>query len=186
MDSELARQVFPELDRDEELLWVGKPSASREAQKAGCPAFLFGIPFTAFAIFWTVGAAGIGRGAPPGFAPPGLSVVFPLFGLIFVGIGVWLLLSPLMTYSKSSGTIYAVTNQRIIVIETGTTRTVKSYTTVDMGRLTRRDLADGSGDVLFAQESYRGHKGRSYTRDIGFIGISDPRAVEKLIRENFS
>jgi hypothetical protein len=91
-----------------------------------------------------------------------------------------------MTYSKSSGTIYAVTNQRIIVIENGTTRTVKSYVQVDMGRLTRRELPNGSGDVIFAQENYRGSKGRTYSRDIGFIGISDPRAVERLIRENFS
>jgi hypothetical protein len=55
-----------------------------------------------------------------------------------------------------------------------------------MERLTRRDLADGSGDVIFAQESYRGNKGRTYSRDIGFIGIADARAVEKLLRENFS
>ncbi len=186
MDSELARLVFPELDRGEELLWVGKPNPSREAQNTGCPAFLIGIPFTAFAIFWTVGAATMSRGAPEGFGPPGLNTVFPLFGLIFVGVGIWLLLSPFMTYSKSSGTIYAVTNQRIIVIENGTTRTVKSYVQVDMGRLTRRELPNGSGDVIFAQESYRGSKGRTYSRDIGFIGISDPRAVERLIRENFS
>jgi hypothetical protein len=185
MDSALVSSIEPELSRGERILWVGKPSASREARKIGCPALIVGIPFTAFAVFWVVGASNITRNAPSGLGPPGFSTVFPLFGLIFVGIGLYVLLSPFLTYAKSSATTYAITNERILIVESGSTRVVKSYTKRDLGQITRSELADGSGDLMFAQENQRGAKGRTYTRDIGFVGIGQVRAVEQLLRDTF-
>jgi hypothetical protein len=49
--------------------------------------------------------------------------------------------------------------------------------------LTRTDYADGTGDVIFAQEERRGSKGRRYQVGIGFFGISDARYVEGLVRD---
>ncbi len=47
---ELDARVRSELQRDEQLLWVGQPLPGRFA-RSGCFLALFGVPFTAFALF---------------------------------------------------------------------------------------------------------------------------------------
>ncbi len=114
------RRIDGELSPGETLLWAGQPSPGRMARQGIVP-MLFGIPFTAFALFWTAAADGFGllaggavRSSGGGaFAAPFL--LFPLFGLIFVVAGFGLLLSPLWLYLGAGRTLYAVTSKRVIV-----------------------------------------------------------------------
>src|SRR5688572_1960017 len=93
---DLDNRVHAELRDGERLVWVGQPHPGR-ASRAGIPMVLFGIPWTAFALFWMAGASGMlfggfGNGGPPGFG--GFLACFPLFGIPFVLIGIGLLTSP--------------------------------------------------------------------------------------------
>ena len=120
LPTDAQRRIDGELSPGETLMWAGQPSPARMARQGIVP-MLLGIPWTAFALFWTAAAGGIGllaggaiRSSGGGaFAAPFL--LFPLFGLIFVVIGFGLLLSPLWLYLGAQRTLYAVTDKRVIV-----------------------------------------------------------------------
>src|SRR4029077_15515732 len=79
--------------------------------------------------------------------------VFPVFGLPFVVIGLGIVLAPLWAYLKGRSTVYAVTNQRVLVITGNGTRSVKSYTPADIVSVEHRERPDGSGDVVICTNS---------------------------------
>src|SRR5262245_37691399 len=58
LPEEMRESVRRELRDGERLLWAGQPLPELFA-KATIPAVLFGIPWTAFAIFWIAGASGL-------------------------------------------------------------------------------------------------------------------------------
>ena len=74
--------------------------------------FLFAIPWTAFALFW-IGTAWFMTRSVDGATDP-LAMVFPLFGLPFVFVGMGMMATPFLRYISAKRTIFAVTNQRII------------------------------------------------------------------------
>ena len=81
----------------ETILWAGPPGP-RAYSRRHWKTTLLGIPWTAFAVFWTLGASGglesflSGKPAPP---------FFVLWGLMFVGVGVAMLLAPLIASMKA-------------------------------------------------------------------------------------
>src|SRR5258708_8388856 len=79
---ELREKVDRELESGEHVEWLQMP-VPRYFTPAATVGFLFGIPWTAFAIFWTGGAAW-GTSKAGG---PGVFSAFPLFGLPFILIG---------------------------------------------------------------------------------------------------
>ena len=91
----LTMLVDRELVDGEELIWTGQPRPSRFAIRS-LPIVLFGIPWTAFSLFWICGAAGF---KPPDFTGP--MDLFPLFGVPFVLIGIGMLASPLWMVRKA-------------------------------------------------------------------------------------
>ncbi len=197
--------VDAELTPGEALLWAGQPAPGRMARMGIVP-MLVGIPFTAFALFWTAGAGGFallfggvahqaGAGA---FAA--LPLVFPLFGLIFVAAGVGMLLSPLWLTLKAGRTLYAVTDKRVLLWSGGVGggRTVRSLSPAQLGDRARTQNADG-GDLVFPRAATlstytdsgtdAGGFGYSRTRtqvnQVGFYGIPDVKAVDDLLRQTF-
>ena len=58
LPDELDTRVRSELRQGEKLRWVGQPRPGRMARQA-LPIVLFGIPWTAFALFWMAMASGI-------------------------------------------------------------------------------------------------------------------------------
>lgn len=174
--------VQSELDSGEQLIWTARPNPQRVAMRQ-LPLFLFGIPFFAFAVTWMGGAFFMTRlvsGAAPGLGPTSF---FPLFGVPFVLVGLYLLTSPAVAYWKAGKTIYAVTNRRAILIEGGTSRSVQTFERGEIGHIERREHSNGTGDVIFARERVSGAKGRSYLREVGFWGIPNAREVERLMRQ---
>jgi hypothetical protein len=145
-DAQLRAQS--ELQPGESLYWTGVADPARAAISA-LPASLFGIPFAGFALFW-INAAYHGTHAVnrSGNAVTGAFSFFPLFGLPFLLIGLGLVLSPLWAYLKGLNTVYAVTNQRVMIISGSTNRSVKSCTPADIVSVDHRERPDGSGDVL--------------------------------------
>src|SRR5262249_47548939 len=105
----LASLVDAELDKGEQIAWIGRPIAWRYALPY-VAVLLVGIPFTVFALFW--------MGAVRGFPSAGVPV-FALFGIPFVVVGLGMLLSPFWMLYRAGRTAYAITDRRALIVEHG-------------------------------------------------------------------
>ncbi len=194
-----------ELEEGEELLWFGQPSTQSRNRPA--PTRLFTI---LAAIFGSIGLAllipGIIFLAVLEFFDAGLP-------LTIIG-GTFLLLSLIYTICAITlrfplkNTLYAITDQRIIVLTTGRNTIVDSYSKKDIGPITRVEQADGVGDLFFTSQqggygynysynyNYNGTSSSSNSNSTGnnwnrgmnkgkFIGVPAVREVERLIRRTF-
>ena len=96
LPADLDARVRSEMRDGEQLLWVGQPRPGRFARQA-IPLVLFGIPFTAFAVFWMVVTSsallfgGFANNVGPGGFGWFFAACFPLFGLPFMLIGLGML-----------------------------------------------------------------------------------------------
>lgn len=165
-----------ELDSGERLLWAGRGSPGRLAIK-GIAATLFGIPFTAFSLFWMYMAAGQ---RVPDISGGRMTDYFWMFGVPFLLVGCGMLLLPLWLYWQGTRTVYAVTDRRALIITGGRSRTVKSLGPADTARVERKEHGDGTGDLVFEQAD-SGDRRRQQRMPTGFFGIRDARTVEQLL-----
>jgi hypothetical protein len=193
LPEELDARVRAELDSGEQLLWVGQPRPGRFARSA-IPIVLFGIPWTAFAIFWMAGASGIlfagfrgQNNGPPGFGA--FFACFPLFGLPFVLIGLGMLSSPYWLRRKAKRTCYALTDRRAILWEAGSFGSVQvlSYRPAELTKIRRVEYPDGTGDLVFEENIMIGPRNNGYSTTTrqrhGFMSIDHVRQVEELLRK---
>lgn len=188
IDAQAQSILMAEVASDERLLWAARPSATR-AFGRHVPLLFFGGCFTLFALFWISMAAGItGLGRSMVGGGFGLvSYVFPLLGVPFVVVGIYTMAKPFLASSQAGSGACGLTDKRAIIIEGGLTRSVKSYGPRDFQHIERRDLADGSSDVIFAREPYshydhNTHHHRTGFTEIGFFGVPDGREAERIVR----
>jgi hypothetical protein len=175
----LKQAVADELQPGEAVRWAGRPDPARFARRSWAVA-AFGVFWLAFGVFWMAMTAGMLNGGPGGV----IGVVFPLFGLPVLLVGVGLITSPLWIYRVGLHTVYLVTDRRAVLIRTLLGHLhVNSYGPADLTSLTRVERADGSGDVLFARTAYRDADGYRRTRAVGFHAVPDVRRVEGLLRD---
>lgn len=199
----LKETLEQELKPGEQLRWVGQP-----IPRAGCMWFaifpiFFGLFFAGFAVFWIVSAFQMqGNNGGPG----GINILFALWGIPFVLVGLGIMSSPYWMrrrYQKAAlRTIYAVTDQRAIIIDGGymgdspigmlvggMTRwalrgsSIRTYTANKLGQITRHQRDDGSGDVLFGEILYTSEQSnmRQIQRD-GFFSVPNVKDVEDQIK----
>ncbi len=179
--ADLQSCVENELESGEKIVWLGQPIAGRFARQAW-PIVLFGIPWTAFSIFW-MGAAGgfaiLGNGGK--FLPGGL---FCLFGLPFVLIGFGMLSSPYWMRRSARKSVYAVTDRRAIIFSSGLRGkiSIRSFAPEGLTDLEREQYPDGSGDLIFTRDIRRTSDSTT-TKKIGFMAVPDVKSVEALIRQ---
>lgn len=169
-----------ELERGERMAWIGQPLPARLARRT-LPILLFAIPWTAFAVFWMFAAAGFEAPDLSG----GIEGIFPLFGLPFVLVGLGMFSAPLWAARAARGTVYCVTDRRVLIIRVGRAIRVRSFDPEQLTRHDKRVYADGSGDLVFARELTR-HASREHGRQlmpVGFLGVSDVRGAEAAVRE---
>lgn len=170
-----------QLQPGEQLLWSGQGKPVRLAIQ-GLPAALFGVPFTAFAVFWMWMAAGQ---RVPDLSGGRFQDYFFLWGVPFVLVGLRMLLAPLWLYWKASRVIYAVSDRRALVITTAWRKTVQSFGPGELGQIERKELADGCGDLVFVatqpeQTGWRSQRSPGRVA-AGFFGIAEARRVEQLL-----
>lgn len=183
---DLENRVHSELRDGERLLWVGQPILARYARK-GVPLMIFGGVFTAFSLFWMAGALGIGVfGGANGFGWFGL--VFALFGVPFVLVGLGMLTAPRWIKKMASQTFYAITDRRVILWEAGLFGRVevRSYDPSQLKTIRRVEYANGEGDLVFEESinygrNSDGHRTRHIKRH-GLMAIGQVREVEELIQ----
>ena len=174
---EVRQRVEPELRSGEKLIWAEQPPP-HIFRKQSLGIVLFSIPWTAFSVFWMFGAA---HGMQP-FRESNVFSFFPLFGLPFVGIGILMFFSPLLYGRKARQTVYVITDQRVIIIEGRAfgAASVQTYMPQRLTGMSRKERADGSGDLIFEQFRERAGSGTTTVRR-GFIGLEHVRDVEDLI-----
>lgn len=180
----LRDMVENETEEGETLLWVAQPRPGRMAMRM-LPLVLFAIPFTGFAIFWITMALTMGGEAESGDGGNSetLSLMFPLFGLPFVLVGLGMLSSPLWALRNARKTVYAITDRRAIIFDSGLSMKIRSYGPDELGELTRKQKPDGSGDIILDEKITRDSDGDAHTRKIGFFGIPDVKEVERMLRD---
>jgi hypothetical protein len=129
------------LERDERVLWKGRPAAG-----VILTAFdLFRVPFSivwcAFAVFWTFMAS---QGGAP--------IFFTLWGCMFVAFGLFFVFGRLLVDAWLRGnTAYALTDQRILISRAGP---FASFTSLDLRRLPPIKLSEGAnsrGTIRFGE-----------------------------------
>lgn len=177
-------RIEGELEDREQLVWAGRPDPSQ----LGCrsmPIVLFGIPWTAFSVFWIYMA---GQGIWGGSGPSGIMKwAFPLFGVPFVVIGLGMLSAPFWAKRSAKKTLYALTDRRCIIWQPSLrSTTVKSYGPDDLGSMSRLERKNGAGDVIFVQSiriRERGSSSDTVTTPEGFMGVEDAPSLERLIRD---
>lgn len=141
INPQLERALQRELQEGETVVWRGMKLPRIEPKGFGI--YLFAIPWTAFALFW-MAMAGLFTSSPDA----GLfGVIFPLFGLPFVVIGLGMLASPFVPYTQKGRILFAVTNSRVLQLNLGRDLEVISIPASRIRDIVRRESADGSGSV---------------------------------------
>lgn len=180
LSDKLRHQVDKELEVGESIRWIEQP-IPRFFTATSIGSFLFGIPFTSFAIFWMYGASGFKvPDLREGIQPQHL---FALFGIPFVLTGLGMLSSPIWVWLASQQTVYLITNKRAISIEGGFSTTIKSYSPEQLKDIYRKERGNGTGDVVMGVRRWKDSNGREKTQEIGFMGIRNPQEVEKILKQ---
>ena len=172
-----------ELQSGESLYWTGTADPGRAALSA-LPATIFGIPFAGFALFWITQAFhatnAMSKSSHNAFAS-GFQV-FPLFGVPFLLVGVGIILAPLWAFLRGGSTVYAVTNQRVMVIPGTSPRSVKSFTPADILSVEHRERPDGSGDIVLVTNAMtRGNNNFVSPVKVALIGVTNVKQVAQQV-----
>lgn len=184
------------LEEGELIVWQGRPHSRVIWSDLLSFETFFGLFFAGFSLFWIAGAWMMTSGLSTSSAG-GVDAIFsffPLFGLPFLAVGVYLVAGRIFwdAYQRRR-TWYTLTNRAAYIArQTFGKRSLKRYDMVDMNS---PDLQDGSpGSVFFAKEvtayQTRSRHGRRRTRTrltpIGFRQIDDARKVYRLIVDHHS
>jgi len=142
-----SQHLTRELGSGERLLWSGRPRQGIIFRSSD----IFMIPFSlfwgGFAFFWEFSVI---SGVTKHDAPSGFNIIFPLFGLPFVLVGIYIIFGRFFTDAKQrQNTTYGVTNQRII-IKTGLfTLSTKSLNLRTLSDLSLDEKSNGYGIISF-------------------------------------
>ena len=175
----MQRVLERELCSGEQVVWSQQPRPGALVYKS-FTTFLLGIPFFTFAVIWTYGASGGFESSRTNKAswPPWFPM---LWGGMFMIVGAGLLLSPLWAYWKAVRTVYAITDQRAILIVAPWRRSIHSFVGQQLVDIHRVEDEGDRGDIVFHREARSGKHGDSYY-DVGFLGIEGVREAEDNLR----
>ena len=173
----IRNRIEHELLHEEKLIWMGLPTPQYFTLKAK-DSFSSGILMTAFMIFWmTAGGVGVSHTSLGIYG----GILFALCGLPFLLIGLYMLSTPLWTYKKLKKTVYAITNNRALIIELGWSVKTSAYTPQDLTKISREEKSGGTGNILFASIAHFDVDGDYYPEHIYFYGIKESELVEGLL-----
>jgi hypothetical protein len=144
MSDFLASSIERELQRDERLLWKGRPRGGIRLRSSDAYLIPFSLLWGGFAIFWEFSAL---------FTVPKKDPtvwVFPLFGVPFVLVGLYLVFGRFFVDARMRArTEYGLTNRRAIIVSGLFSTTVKSIDLRSTPEITLTEKADRSGTITF-------------------------------------
>jgi hypothetical protein len=167
-----------ELRPSERVLWQSR-RLPRVAW-SGLTIWLFAVPWTAFALFWTAMAwTGTREFDETGV----IGLAFPLFGTPFIAVGIGMLALPFLPLFGAKRTLFAVTDQRLVRIYLGARLWTKSVEGERVGEIDRSERRDGSGTLKIAIGSHRDSEGDRRIDYFQIGEVEDVMAAETRVRE---
>jgi hypothetical protein len=194
-----------ELQPGESLLWSGQPDPDRWFAKEDIITVPFSVFWLGFAVFWeyqALRATWFITDKP--YGPPLLfKYVFPLFGLPFVLIGIYMLFGRILIRRWTrKRTFYAVTDKRVMaLVKSGKRSALQSKSIADIQDITKSVDSSGRGTIMFGPTGALGNTpqwavgmatslGGQRTRDqltnlglIMFEDIADAARVYELVSQ---
>lgn len=181
-----------QLDEDEQLLWSGRPIPKKQsnAVRSRNPLLIVGL------VYSLVGIVMLILGFIFALALHGESGTIPATIVSSIG-GFFLLLSFIFFITSSFTGIspknqsYVITDQRVMVIQSGRTMRVTSYSLDNIKQLTRVENGDGSGTLFLTPQTtfYGAYSSNSYNSQMGsqaaqgrFMNVANVREVESILR----
>ena len=171
----LVNAVTRALAPDESIVWIAQPVPAGIARRHLGSA-IFGLPWTAFFVWWTV----MGARADEGYA---------LLGLPLIALGVSGARAPLLAMRAARRSVYVISDRRALVISTGelgrqpwptNTLTVRSYEPDQLRERMLVEVADGVGDVVFRTTEEEGYEQTVVVTE-GFLAVPDAHAAERAL-----
>ena len=180
MDQQAVYLIAPDLDANEEVLWSGRPDPLGLAIAKSWP-----VAVVAFLLF-SLGLSGITFSGMGG-GPVSRAIIDALgfFSPVLMIFGLGLAIIPFLRLYQAQGTVYALTDQRALIVSHFPYRTALSITPNRIAFVRRRERTDGTSDVMFAEHIVRGGEPGVLLRREGFYGIADGPFVDRLIRRRF-
>ena len=175
---ELQSLLDQELNKSERISWSCQPNVSRAVKKS-MPGFIFGL-------IWLAIPVGIGVVMFTQYKNGKNVEVFPVVFIgLFILIGLLILSTPYWAAKKARNTVYAITNNRAIIIEKkGSSINIQSFGPDKLNDINKKIYTDGSGDLIFERQiSIHTHKGKSkeHIHELGFMGIPRVNEVEDML-----
>lgn len=171
----------------EAVRWAGKPDAGR-AFRYGFAIYAMGIPWSAltFTLFGFLVAA-VFSGNPPNRTVHNFEYLAMGAAIIFTGAfaaaGVAMLATPFYIWRKARGTVYAITDKRVITVVTGRTMEVSAISGDKILKLERREKRDGSGTLKIVTGYGKDSDGDRIEETTELFGVRDVRAAERAVEE---
>lgn len=146
-----------ELTRGESLLWSGQPQRGIRFRSSDILLIPFSLMWGGFAFFWEFTALFLVSGSPTtsnnGSAFP-FTIIFPLFGVPFVLVGLYMIFGRFIVDAKSRAkTYYGITDQRILIVSHFLGHKVQSLNLDKLPELVLSQKTDGSGTITFGSSS---------------------------------
>jgi len=182
MSGDAEKIVSSELSTGEALIWSGRPRTG--IRFTGADAFLipFSLVWCGFAVFWEKSV--LTRGGPD---------FFPLFGLVFVVVGLYIVGGRFIADAIRRGkTFYGLTPRRAIIVSGVFNRQVNSIDLGSLAELSVSERSDRSGTISLGASSRvwgAGMMGPSWPGAARYLPpafemIEDVKAVYEKIREH--
>ena len=200
---EMEQRLRSELNSTEKFIWSGQPIVKGLAIWGSLfqwPLVVIGVPLTTIGVFWAIMTFSVIRHEgwtfpPMAFSssesyPSASSIFLSAFGIPFGLLGVSILSSPYRVWRKAQKTVYALTDERALILTPTWPRgvSVRSITPEELSPRRRLRNPDGSGSLFFSRLTvWRSGAGPGSGEEVlvGFEHIADVLEVEALIEKTY-
>jgi hypothetical protein len=132
------------LQSGEKLIWVGAPHVGLLFRKPDIFLVQFNMLWGGFAIFWEIMA--LRSGAP---------FFFPLFGIPFVLLGLYMMAGRFIYDSiKRSKIVYGITNERVLILSGIYSQSLRSINLKTVNEVSLQMKPSGKGTIIFGSNNW--------------------------------
>ena len=189
MIRDAATELTSDLDAGERLLWSGRPAQGILFRSSDIFLIPFSLLWGGFAIFWEV-AALAATWDSDAQTPDMVRHAFPLFGLPFVAIGLYLIAGRFFVdRAQRRKTLYGITDRRVIIRSGLFRRTTKSLNLRTLSDVTLSERSDRRGTITLGPTAglYSWFQGTSWPGMGGHVApsldtIEDAKDVYNILR----
>lgn len=184
-----ATDLSQQLDAGEKLLWSGRPRQGILFRSSDIFLIPFSLMWGGFFIFWE-GAALFATSRPNSNTPDFIRFAFPLWGLPFVAMGLYLIFGRFFAdRAQRAKTTYGITDRRVIIRSGIFSRTTKSLNLRTLSDVTLAEKSNGSGTITLGPTAglYSSFNGTSWPGMGRHLGpsldtISEAKSVYDILR----